>query len=303
MKVSNYSNIHQLGGRETTGLFIGPVVIQEKIDGSQFSFANVDGELRCRSKNNAVGDGGNAEGMFGKVYKTAKAIFDTGTLPVGMVVRGECLDKPKHNVLAYGRIPVGNIIVYDIENPQRSGEYLRPAELEKQVTMWGLEVVPTLDWGEYTIDRFQKAVPVWLEKESVLGSSKIEGVVVKNYLRRDSEDNILMGKFVSAQFKEKMTGKPHNDKLAPVDQIISEFNREAIWQKALQHCREDGKLAGNPKDIGTLVQEIKDDFKKENGQDVIDRLTELYYREIEKGILFGFPQWYKQKLLENAELS
>jgi hypothetical protein len=163
---------------------------------------------------------------------------------------------------------------------------------------WGLEVVPTFHFGNISVEEFQKRIPAFLEMESILGGTKIEGVVVKSYGQRDQDDNILMGKYVSAQFKEKMTGKPHADKLSPVDQIISEYGKEAIWQKAVQHMREDNLLTGDAKDIGKLVAEIKEDFAKENGQDVRDSLVDAYYKEVERGILAGFPQWYKQKMME-----
>ena len=301
MKVSNYSNIQQIGSRYTQHLFTGPVVIQEKVDGSQFSFANVGGALFCRSKNNEIGNDDTPGGMFSGAIATAKRLFDSGFIVEGMVVRGEVLSKPKHNVLAYGRVPKGNVIIYDIEIPERSGNYQSSSVLSKLAEAWDLETVPTFFCEETTPEAFQRMVIDWLARESVLGGTKIEGVVIKNYAQRDQDDNILMGKFVSAQFKEKMTGKPHSDKLPIVDQIISEYGKEAIWQKAVQHMRDDELLTGDMKDIGKLVAEIKEDFAKENGQDVRDRLVAEYYKEVERGILMGFPQWYKQKLLEEAQ--
>jgi len=142
MNVSNYSKIYQIGNRYTNSLFSSPVVIQEKIDGSQFSFANVDGKLQCRSKNNPVGMGGNAEGMFGKAYATAKAVFEGCVLPAG-------------------------------------------------------------------------------------------------------------------------------------------------------------KLKGDVKDIGALVAEIKSDFYSENFEEVSAALTKVYYPQVLDGILGGFAQWYKAKMMEN----
>ena len=122
MQVSDYSNIYQLGSRNARNLFDGGLlVVQEKVDGSQFSFANVGGTLHCRSKNNAVD-----QNTAVRAFKTAQLIFATGTMLDGMVVRGEVLDKPKHNVLKYDRTPVGGIILYDIECPERSGNYESP---------------------------------------------------------------------------------------------------------------------------------------------------------------------------------
>lgn len=48
--INSYPSIYSLGHRYISELFSGPVVIQEKIDGSQFSFGNLNGKLFCRSK-------------------------------------------------------------------------------------------------------------------------------------------------------------------------------------------------------------------------------------------------------------
>lgn len=299
MILSTYSKIYQLGHRATRSLFEGPVVVQEKVDGSQFSFANLDGQLYARSKNNPVGCGGNQEGMFAKAYATAEAVMASGTLLDGMVVRAEVVDKPRHNVLTYARVPVGNLIIYDIEMGDRSGNYFRPPQLKDQVDKWGLEVVPTIAWADFTMETFKESIPAWFERESILGGTKIEGVVVKNYLQKDADDDILMGKFVSEGFKERMDpthiAKPQG---TMVQQILSEFNKEAIWVKAVQHLRDAGRLQGDPKDIGALIAEIRLDFKTENGAEIVERIVKAYYGDVEAGIIYGFPQWYKNKLTE-----
>jgi hypothetical protein len=300
MQISNYSKIYQLGHRVARNIFDGPVVVQEKVDGSQFSFANVGGKLQCRSKNNAVGTGGNPEGMFAKAVATAQAIFDTGMLHEDMVVRTEVLDKPKHNVLAYARVPVGNLILYDVERHQRAGDYLRPEELQAMAKQWGLEVVTLFAVKEFTLESFKEKITEWFATDSILGGTKIEGVVVKNYALRDQDDDVLMAKFVSEGFKERMdpeyVGKPQG---TVTEQIVAGFGKEAIWQKAVQHLRDEGKLKGDPKDIGPLIAEIKNDFHAENYAEVSEKIIKAYYAEVVNGIITGFPQWYKTKMMED----
>ena len=303
MQISEYSKIYQLGHRATRKLFDGgPLVVQEKVDGSQFSFANVEGTLRCRSRNNPVGTGGNSEGMFARAVKTAEAVFATGTMPEGMVVRGEMLDKLRHNVLRYERTPIGGIIIYDIELPQRSGNYLSSELVQSYAGAWGLEVVPTFAYEPFTMETLRAKLTYWLEKQSILGGTKIEGVVIKNYRERDEEDNVLMAKYVSEAFKEKMdpshTAKPEG---TIVEQILAECGKEAIWAKAVQHLRDAGQLVGDPKDIGKLVTEIKSDFEAERGEEIRSRIAKFYFSEVIGGVLTGFPQWYKEKLIEDME--
>ncbi|MGB8834082.1 MAG: RNA ligase family protein [Candidatus Sulfotelmatobacter sp.] len=299
MQVSDYSNIYQLGSRNARNLFDGgPLVVQEKVDGSQFSFANVGDTLHCRSKNNAVDQ--NTGGMFARAFETAEIIFNAGKLPEGWVARGEVLSKPKHNVLKYERTPVGGIILYDIEGPQRSGVYHAPGALKNQAEEWGLEVVPTFAYEAFeSIDTLRGYLSGWLARTSILGGVTVEGVVVKNYRLRDQEDNVLMAKYVSEAFKEKaIPGHNAKPEGTIVQQILAECGKEAIWQKAVQHLRDAGALQQDPKDIGALVKEIKGDFTKEHGDEIKSRLAEAYYGEVMAGILNGFPQWYKAKLAE-----
>ena len=301
MQVSHYSSIQQLGSKYATKIFEGAVVVQEKVDGSQFSFANVDGKLLCRSKNQPVGLGGNAEGMFARAVRTAQRIFDTGTLPDGMVVRCECLDKPRQNIINYNHVPIGNIIVYDIEVRDRSGDYLRPPELERQAKEWGLEVVPVFAWGEFSHHIFHTNLTSWLDRESVLGGAKIEGIVVKNYLVKDHEDNILMCKYVSERFKERMDPEYRTKQTGTViEKILSEFNREAIWAKAVQHLRDSEVLVGANKDIGNIIKETLEDFERENGDEIKERIVKEYFKVIKTEIVRGLPEWYKQSLLPPA---
>ena len=46
----SYPSIYNIGHRYVVDLLNEPVLIEEKIDGSQFSFGVFDGELKCRSK-------------------------------------------------------------------------------------------------------------------------------------------------------------------------------------------------------------------------------------------------------------
>jgi hypothetical protein len=82
------------------------VLVEEKVDGSQFSFGRFGGELRVRSKGRQF-DPDAADKLF------ASAVAHVAQLDLrdGYTYRGEVLSKPKHNVLAYGRVPAGNVII------------------------------------------------------------------------------------------------------------------------------------------------------------------------------------------------
>jgi RNA ligase len=301
MKVHSYGKVWALGHMQAEGLLMGTVVVQEKLDGSQFSFGNIGGELCARSKGAAVGEGGNVEGMFSKAYKTADLIFRTGTVPENMVVRGEVLEKPKHNSLTYNRTPTGNIIIWDITLNDGSESYLPPHEVKRYADMWGMEVVPTYHIGALTTnDLKQSWEKYWSKKDSVLGGP-IEGIVIKNYARTDGMGKMLCAKIVREEFKELNNENWKSQQTGSViDQIIASFNRENIWKKAIQHAQETGVLTNSAKDIGYLIGAVKRDFGTENGKAIKKRIFKEFYSDIERGIMKGFPEWYKAKLLDEA---
>ena len=85
-------------------LFLDDVTVEEKIDGSQFSMGvfGPDRELRCRSKGAQLNLYA-PEKMFIQAIETAKRLAPL--LTEGYTYRCEYLQKPKHNALAYDRIP------------------------------------------------------------------------------------------------------------------------------------------------------------------------------------------------------
>ena len=54
MSTSKFPKAWAIGHRNTENLWDGKVEITEKLDGSQFGFGIVDGELVCRSKNQII---------------------------------------------------------------------------------------------------------------------------------------------------------------------------------------------------------------------------------------------------------
>ena len=104
----SYPKVYNLGHPAISELFSDPVVVQEKVDGSQFSFGIIDGELKCRSKGAEIFLD-NPEKMFEKAVEAIKEL----SLMDGWTYRGEFLRGPSHNTLKYNRTPRHNIILFD----------------------------------------------------------------------------------------------------------------------------------------------------------------------------------------------
>jgi len=106
---------------------------------------------------------------------------------------------------------------------------------------------------------------------------------------------------VSEEFKEthKVAWKGKGGK-NKIDVFLDSFNTEARWNKAIQHMRDAGSLTHSPKDIGSLIKEIQMDIIDECAGDIKEKLFKLFVPEIQRKACKGFPEYYKQQLLEGA---
>ena len=287
----SYPSIYQLGHRAIENLFDNDVLCEEKIDGSQISFGVFDGILKVRSKGKEIIVDA-PEKMFAIGVENIKTL----DLKDGWTYRGEFLNKPKHNTLCYSRIPVKNIIIFDINRGEE--DYLSPQEKKEECDRIGLECVPLLYQGKIDNPAF---IHKFLERESILGGIKIEGVVIKNYQLFGKDKKVLMGKYVSEVFKEVHDKEwKHENKTGKdiIRSIIEYLKTEARYNKSIQHLKELGELENSPKDIGKLLVEIKNDIKKECEEEIKEKLYIWAHGHIERGVIAGFPMYYKEYLLK-----
>jgi hypothetical protein len=273
----------------------GEVIVEEKIDGSQFSFCKINGQLYCRSKGVQLVMS-DPDKLFASAVSSVIARGDL--LREGVVYRGEVLCKPCHNSLSYDRVPNGNIIVFDIMDGLEN--YLSRAEKEAEAARIGLECVPILFEGTIeSLDAFVKM----LDTVSCLGGAKIEGVVIKprKYDAFGQDKKVLMAKFVSEAFKEvhRRTFPGGNPNKSDVVAMIGEqYRTHARWEKALIHLREAGKIQDSPRDIELLMKEIPADVFKECEGEMKDQIWNWARPHIKRLIVRGVAEWYKAKLLD-----
>jgi hypothetical protein len=280
-----------MGHRAIEELLLDSVLVEEKIDGSQFSFGRFNGELRVRSKGKEM-----ISDAPEKLFKDAVATVAALELRDGWTYRGECLQKPKHNSLAYERTPKGNVIIFDINSDEE--RYLSYEEKQAEAARLGLEIVPLLFAGKI---ESANDVRSFLELTSVLGGQKIEGVVIKNYSRFGRDKKALMGKYVSESFKEvhkNEWGKSNPKQGDIIIRLIEMFKTPTRWDKAVIHLAERGELENSPRDIGKLILEVKTDLKKECVDEIKDTLFSWAIDSVLRGSVGGLPEWYKQKLLD-----
>jgi hypothetical protein len=293
--INSYPQIYTLGHRAIEGIFAGEVLLEEKVDGSQVSFGIIDGELCCRSKGAQLQLDA-PEKMFEKAIETIKEIAPA--LHPGWTYRGEYLAKMKHNTLAYDRAPKSYIIGFDIQTGIET--YMTWEDKEFEFARLGLETVPLLYQGIVSgLEMFNGL----LETVSILGGTKIEGVVVKNYTLFTLDKKVAMGKYVSEKFKEIHSGEWRKNNPTGKDietLLIERYWTPARWQKAVQHLREQGRLEESPRDIGNLIIEAGEDLQRECEEEIKAALFAHFWPHIRRGAIAGLPEWYKQLLAESA---
>ena len=297
MKLHSYPKVYNLGHPAIAALFDGAVVVQEKVDGSQFSFGVVDGELFCRSKGADIYLN-TSDKNFRAAVDTAMRLHGAGLLAEGWTYRGEALSKPKHNTAAYERTPAGNVILFDVDTAQER-RVDDPEMLLRIADALGMEAVPSFYSGRVSSADELRAL---LETPSCLGGCVIEGIVIKNYARWGEDGKMLMGKWVREQFKEdnKSDWRKRNPTRADIVEAVIEYYRnERRWEKAVERLRDNGRLDSSPRDIGALMKELPQDVRDECEHEIKDRLFAHFWPQIARGITRGLPEWYKNRLLES----
>jgi hypothetical protein len=291
--IRGYSKIYNLGHRALADFFDGLAIeVTEKVDGSQFSFAMIEGELHFRSRNKAI-DASNP-GMF--EFGVRSIAERASGLQEGWIYRGEYLSKPKHNTMAYDRTPAGHVVLFGIDVGDQ--HYLDYTVLQDEAERLGLEAVPHLGYvHKPSMEWLDQA----LETESFLGGQKVEGIVLKNYRMYDQDKKTLMAKFVSEAFKEKhgKEWKKANPSQGDVLEVLGESLRsEARWEKAVQRLRDDGVLTDTPADIGLLFKTVQQDIVEEEIDHIKETLFKWGWKKISKKTTLGLAEWYKRRLAE-----
>jgi hypothetical protein len=292
MTLPSYSSPLAVGHRHLEKLFDGPVVVQEKVDGSQISFGLVDGALEMRSRGVMLNLAD--AGMFSAAVAAVERVKDK--LVPGYVYRGEYLAKPKHNTLAYDRVPANHIALFDIEDTNAGSAYfLDPKTVATYAEILGFDVVPTYFEGVV-----EEGAPLPdIDRVSFLGGQKIEGVVIKNYAHLTPDKKVTIGKIVSEKFKEVHRGAwraANPTRGDVVESLIAGLSTPARFAKAVQHLREAGTLVNAPQDIGNLIVEVQADIKKECAEEIAGTLIAHFMPKILRGIVRGVPDWYKAEL-------
>jgi len=292
----SYPKIYNVGHAYLEGFFDGSswLSVEEKVDGSQFSFGVFGGEIKCRSKGQEL-IVERPEKMFARAVESVKEIAHL--LRDGWTYRGEYLQSPKHNTLKYDRVPNLHIIGFDVSPTEE--QYLIYDDKTEEFARIGLEVVPRIWQGTHPDPKSL------MDTESILGGSKIEGLVFKRHANPlyGPDKKVLLAKHVSEAFKEvhskewKRTNQTGKDF---VGALAERYCAEGRWAKAVQRLTESGVATNTPQDIAALIAEVQRDIKDECREEIIKELLSYAWPHIARASVRGLPDWYKNRLMESA---
>jgi len=288
--IYSFPKIWHLGNKNVASIFESEVEITEKVDGSQFNFGLVGGELHIRSKGADI------------VLDCPEKMFKLGVdyvlsvkhlLLNGYIYHCEYLNKPKHNVIQYNRVPFNNLICFGVSAPDGVFE-----SYVSQLVSPGMKIecVPVLFRGKVTS---MEQIEELLNTESILGGHKVEGVVIKNYSQQlligDRHIPLVSAKYVSEEFKEKHNAnrKKFSGK-GRMEILVQSYRTEARWNKAVQHLKEQGLLSDEPKDIGSLMKEVHRDLQEECKEEIKEALWREFSKTIKRTATAGMAEWYKE---------
>lgn len=320
ISIPSYTKILALGSPYTENALIGDVIVQEKVDGSQFKFGiNENKEPVFASKGAKIcpyieeNELTNIQKLFQPAVEYLLSIQNRfyNLLP-DTYFYAETLYKPKHNVLEYKITPKNHIVLFDI---LEQGRWVERKRLIEIAIMLDIDYIPELYRGSIETKRintgnggYKSSAIDFLKRmiettPSYLGNETIEGVVIKNYNQTIMQGgNIypLFTKYVREAFKERhdkewKTKNPKNS----LQDYFNSFKTEARWQKAVIHLKEKEELTDSPKDIGKIIKEIHKDILEEEGDNIKNYLYKQFIDDIKRTSTRGLPEWYKEKLLEN----
>lgn len=299
-------------------------MVQEKIDGSQFSFGIRNGEVICRSKGVVLDRNG---GQFSKAVDHVHSVKDK--LVEGWTYRGEYLRSTKQNVITYEREPLGNIVLFDIQIPGTNttdglgGLAPSPANwvrsqngLVDVARELGIDCVPYIIIDSEDAWRTEWDAPTYFkglaEQWVPLLGNKVEGFVIKPVKPyTDRFGHTLFCKYVTDEFRETHSdGKaksPHKEFPTIAElayNVGADMCTPARFAKTVQAMRDLGVELPNNKNIGRAMHHYVEDAWLEGRSTfmaAIEAEIDKYRKQLTTAASKGFVEYLQSLPEEEVE--
>lgn len=300
--MKKFPKVLGLGQPLLAEIFDDPVDLTSKIDGSQCRINLTESNVQCGSKNVDIAD----DKMFTIAYEQANRIWvDNKWKEWGsdITLFTEFLNKLKHNVLSYNRVPLNNIYLF---GALIDGKHIQTEKLIELAHDLNIEP-PHIIASQIKIDN-PDDLNKYLETESVLGGTRVEGIVIRNSYKSYPPllistmafmDYPLVGKLVRDDFKERLnkewSGKRQREE--PITKITAEFLTEARFHKAIQHLEETGKITYEMNNLKDIIPEFYNDLLDEEKDEIIKVVMASFWKPLKRKCdNFAVQEWKKYLL-------
>lgn len=205
MEQKKYHKIIRYGHKSTQDVLNKGdyIIIQEKIDGANASFAVINGELKCWSRNRELNESNTLEGFYEWVQQNVQA----QKLLEGVVYFGEWTAQHKVSYEGYMK----QFFLYDIYNLHLE-EYVSFSVVRDEAKRLGLQLIPVFFEGEFeSFEQLMSYVGRTDLGGKLKGKPTGEGIVVKNVNYRDEFGKQVFVKLVIDGFREIQRQKQTKD--------------------------------------------------------------------------------------------
>lgn len=205
MEQKKYHKIIRYGHKSTQDVLNKGdyIIIQEKIDGANASFAVINGELKCWSRNRELNESNTLEGFYEWVQQNVQV----QKLLEGVVYFGEWTAQHKVSYEGYMK----QFFLYDIYNLHLE-EYVSFSMVRDEAKRLGLQLIPVFFEGEFeSFEQLMSYVGRTDLGGKLKGKPTGEGIVVKNVNYRDEFGKQIFVKLVIDGFREIQRQKQTKD--------------------------------------------------------------------------------------------
>lgn len=280
MEQKKYHSIVRYGHRSTREVLNrgDQIIIQEKVDGANASFAVVDGELKCWSRNRELNMSNTLEGF----YVWAKQNIEVDKLLEGVVYFGEWTAQHKVVYEGYAK----QFFLYDIYNLHLE-EYVSFSMVRDEAKRLGLNLIPVFFEGEFESFEQLMSYVGRTELNGKLGQEVSgEGIVVKNVDYRDSFGKQMFVKLVVDKFAEVQMQKAPKDpkkKFTPEELKVRECITSPRVEKQLFKMIEEGLLERDygVEDMGKILKHISPLVAEDILKEEMDEFPHLTVEDVQ----------------------
>lgn len=306
MEQKQYKSIVRMGHRETVGMFQegDDIIITEKIDGANASFRKDGDVIRCYSRNNEI-----TEENKGKMIK---GFYD-------WVQNNISINDLEDNEIYFGEWSVYHKVKYSEENTKQfflfdiyytdTEEYAHYSLVDAMAEVLMVKSAPRFYVGEFiSYEHLEGFVGRTDLGGTFCGQEKGEGIVIKNYSRRDKEGKQPYAKMVCDEFREMVKQKPPRDPNRPrtiEEEFVITFLTKARVEKHIHKMVDEGLLheIWGIEDIGTILKTIGTPIKEDLIKEESDSLPKEYdEKNLSKSVGKKLPLFVKEIIAERENL-